>query len=89
MGFYEDGRPCEVFFKTGQAGSTTRGYTDALGITVSHYLQLGGPPKAIIAKLRHTQFDPCGYVTDAPLGIEYVSSPADALAQLLEKLTEE
>ena len=86
VGRYADGRICEVFFQTGQAGSTSRGYTDVLAITVSHYLQLGGSVQAIIDKYRHTEFQPRGHVTVCALDIEYVTSPADALAQVLQKL---
>ena len=86
VGYYDDGRPCEVFIRTGKAGQTLRGYTDALGIVISHYLQIGGDVVTIADKLSGSLFDPSGPVTGAPLGIDRASSPVDALAQLLLKL---
>lgn len=86
VGFYADGRVCDVFISASKTGSDIRAILDVLAITASMYLQMGGSSLELAAKLRHSRFEPSGPVENPEdsIGIETVSSVADALAQLLE-----
>jgi len=85
IGFYPDGRVCDVFISSSKTGSDMRAILDTLAITASMYLQMGGSVQELAAKLRHTKFEPSGPVENPEgSGVETVSSVADALAQLLE-----
>lgn len=62
---FEDGRPGAIFIDVGQAGSTLRGFINALAITMSVSLQHGTPLDIIVSKLANMQFEPYG-ITDDP-----------------------
>ena len=62
---FEDGRPGAIFIDVGQAGSTLRGFINALAITMSVALQHGTPLDIIVSKLANMQFEPYG-ITDDP-----------------------
>ena len=61
VGFYEDGRPGEVFIKMAKKGSTVRGLTDSIGILTSLALQHGVPLELLAAKFENTRFEPLGW----------------------------
>lgn len=61
VGFYEDGRPGEVFIKMAKKGSTVRGLTDSIGILTSVALQHGVPLELLVAKFENTRFEPLGW----------------------------
>ncbi len=52
VGFYEDGRPGEVFLKAGKQGTTIRDMFDALATVLSVSMQHGVPLKAFPIKGR-------------------------------------
>jgi len=60
VGFYEDGRPGELFIHMDRVGSLIHGLLDALAVTTSIGLQYGVPLSACVEKWRHTRFEPAG-----------------------------
>ena len=65
LGFYEDGKPGELFLHMDQSGSTLDGFADAWSTAFSMCLQLGAPMKSLIKKFGHQDFEPRG-MTDNP-----------------------
>jgi len=85
-GFYEDGRPGEIFLKMGKEGSTLGGLLDAVGILSSIAFQHGVPLRAIAHKLEHTRFEPSGFTKDKH--IKEASSIVDYVFRWLTHLFE-
>ncbi len=84
VGRRADGSICDVFINTGKKeGSGIQGWASALGLVASHFIQLGGDVRVIAEALRHTSFEPAGYVNPPVMGIEEVDSIVDAFAQFL------
>ena len=83
VGFYKDGKPGELFIKTGKWGSTLNGLLDTIGIEVSIHLQYGIPLEKLSRKLRGLKFDPYG-PTDDP-NIPECSSIVDYIFTWMEK----
>ena len=81
LGYFEDGRPGELFFTLHKAGSVEHGMCHALGLVISLALQSGVPLSSIANKLTGLQFEPRGFTgaTDIPL----VTSIADYLGKWL------
>ena len=78
VGFYENGKPGELFVKMAKEGSTIGGLMDAFGITVSMALQWGVPLDALAKKLSFTHFEPAGetdnlLLPDARSIIDYIA----------------
>ena len=56
IGFYEDGRPGEIFITTAKEGSTVSGLMDCFATAVSLALQYGVPLDLPCSKFSHTRF---------------------------------
>jgi len=81
VGWFDDGRPGEVFLRVAKAGSTLGGLLDALAVTTSLALQYGAPLDDLIRHWRGTRFEPAGPTGDPAMPM--ASSLVDALAQRL------
>ena len=83
IGFYDDGRPGEIFLRTSREGSTIKGLLDSIAILISLNLQHGVPLKSIVDKLRYGRFEPFGFTGNPE--IPQASSLLDYIGQYLEK----
>jgi ribonucleoside-diphosphate reductase alpha chain len=74
VGFYEDGRPGELFITMAKEGSTIGGIMDAFGTAISIGLQYGVPLNVLVEKFSHSRFDPSGFTKnpDIPLASSIV-----------------
>jgi len=84
VGEYEDGTPGEIFIHMDKEGSTLSGFADAWAVMASVSLQYGVPISAIVAKFKHTRFEPQG-LTDRPDIRPMATSVLDYVAHWLEK----
>lgn len=82
VGFYDDGRPGEVFLRFGPQGSTESGFCDVWGRAFSLLLQYGVPLPELAHKFRGFDFEPQGF-TDHPT-IHRASSVVDYAVRFLE-----
>jgi ribonucleoside-diphosphate reductase alpha chain len=92
VGFFDDGRPGELFITMAKEGSTVGGLMDAIGTLVSMGLQYGVPLDVFVNKFAHSRFEPSGFTKnpDIPiaksitdyifrwLGIQYVPGYREA-----------
>lgn len=83
VGFYDDGRPGEVFLKVAKEGSTLGGLMDGIGVLTSLGLQYGVPLEVMARKLKHTQFEPSGFTKNPD--IKEASSILDYIFTWLEQ----
>jgi ribonucleoside-diphosphate reductase alpha chain len=81
LGFYDDGRPGEIFVKMAKEGSTISGLIDALCTGVSIALQYGIPLEVFIRKHINTKFDPSGWTNNE--NIRHASSVIDYIFRWL------
>ena len=77
VGFYEDGRPGEVFLRMSKEGSVISGLMDTIATMTSVALQYGVPLESLVEKFIHKRFEPSGYTNnkDIPIAksiIDYV-----------------
>ncbi len=77
VGFYDDGRPGEVFVNMAKEGSTIGGLMDTIGVLTSLALQYGVPLDALVRKFEHTRFEPNGFTRnrDIPMAksvVDYI-----------------
>jgi len=75
VGFFEDGRPGEIFITFDEAGSTLDGFADSWAIAVSMLLQSGWSLAALAEKFGYQGFEPSGR-TEAP-GVGLARSVVD------------
>lgn len=80
VGFYEDGRPGELFVRLGKHGDTTGGLLSALAIVISIALQYGIPADVLCRKLIGMRFAPSGRTKPA---MGDVKSLVDIIARVL------
>jgi ribonucleoside-diphosphate reductase alpha chain len=94
VGFFDDGRPGELFITMAKEGSTVGGLMDVVGTLVSMGLQYGVPLDVFVNKFAHSRFEPAGFTKnpDIPiaksitdyifrwLGIEFVPGYREANA---------
>lgn len=59
-GFYEDGRPGELFIHMAKEGSTIGGLMNTIAVLTSLALQYGVPIDALARKFEHAKFEPSG-----------------------------
>jgi ribonucleoside-diphosphate reductase alpha chain len=83
VGLFPSGRPGELFVTMAKEGSTLSGLMDAFASVVSMALQYGMPLEVLVAKLRHTRYEPHGFTTNPQ--IRMASSLTDYIAQWLER----
>lgn len=67
VGFYEDGRPGEVFIKIAKHGSTISGLLDTIAVLTSLALQYGVPVEVLAHKFEFTRFEPSGWTKNPQL----------------------
>ena len=67
VGFYEDGRPGEVFIKIAKHGSTISGLLDTIAVLTSLDFQYGVPVEALAHKFEFTRFEPSGWTKNPEL----------------------
>ena len=67
VGFYDDGRPGEVFIKISKHGSTISGLLDTIAVLTSLALQYGVPVEALAHKFQFTRFEPSGWTKNPEL----------------------
>jgi ribonucleoside-diphosphate reductase alpha chain len=75
VGFYEDGRPGELFIKIAKHGSTIAGLLDTVAVLTSIALQYGVPIEALARKFEFTRFEPSGWTKNPEL--RHVNSIVD------------
>jgi ribonucleoside-diphosphate reductase alpha chain len=75
VGFYDDGRPGELFIRMAKDGSTVGGTMDVVATLASMCLQYGVPLEVLCAKFAHVRFEPSGFTRDPAVGM--ASSLAD------------
>ncbi len=83
VGFYEDGRPGEIFITVDKEGSFAKGLADSLARQASTALQCGTPISEVVKSLRYMNFPPKGQVTGS-MHVKECRSIVDAIAQELE-----
>ncbi len=91
VGFYDDGKPGEIFVTMSKVGSTINGLVDAWASSVSLNLQYGIPVEVLFRKFRHQKFEPSGFVKNEQGGeldkratiIRTASSIVDYVAQYM------
>lgn len=81
-GEWADGTPGELFVDWGKQGSTLRGITSSLSISISQALQHGVPLARIVKALRGHTFEPRGMVTGHE-NIKMATSVIDAIVRVL------
>jgi ribonucleoside-diphosphate reductase alpha chain len=81
VGFYEDGRPGEVFLKIAKHGSTISGLLDTIAVLTSMALQYGVPVETLARKFEFTRFEPSGWTKNPDL--RRVNSVVDYLFRWL------
>ncbi len=69
VGFYEDGRPGEVFITMAKEGSTIGGLMDVIGTAISIGLQYGVPLEVFANKFAHSRFEPSGFTKNPDIPI--------------------
>lgn len=67
VGFYDDGRPGEVFIKIAKHGSTISGLLDTIALLTSLALQYGVPIETLARKFEFTRFEPAGWTKNPQL----------------------
>ena len=80
----QEGRPIELFAALGKAGSCDFAYMESMTRLVSIGLQWSVPVKEIIRQLKSITCHP--FMVGSP---EETTSPADAIARVLERYTKE
>lgn len=91
IGFYDDGKPGEIFLTMSKVGSTINGLVDAWASSVSINMQYGIPVDVLFRKFRHQKFEPSGFVKNELGGeldkkgsiIRTASSIVDYVAQYM------
>ena len=69
VGFYDDGRPGELFITMAKEGSTVGGLMDVVGTLVSMGLQYGVPLEVFVNKFAHSRFEPAGFTKNPEIPI--------------------
>jgi ribonucleoside-diphosphate reductase alpha chain len=81
VGFFEDGRPGEIFINMAKEGSTIGGLMDTIGILTSMALQYGVPLEVLVRKFEHVRFEPSGFTSNPD--IPYAKSIVDYIFRWL------
>ena len=69
VGFFDDGRPGELFVTMAKEGSTIGGLMDTIGTLVSMGLQYGVPLSVFVNKFAHQRFEPAGFTKNPDIPI--------------------
>ncbi len=81
VGYFDDGRPGEIFVKIAQHGSTISGLLDTIAVLTSIALQYGVPIETLVHKFEFTRFEPSGWTKNSEL--RHVHSIVDYLFRWL------
>jgi ribonucleoside-diphosphate reductase alpha chain len=82
IGFFEDGRPGELFIRMNKQGSTMSGIMSAVSVLTSLCLQYNVPLEVLISKFEGVSFEPAG-ITPNP-EIPKVASVLDYVFRYLK-----
>jgi ribonucleoside-diphosphate reductase alpha chain len=69
VGFYNDGRPGELFITMAKEGSTVGGLMDVVGTCISLGLQYGVPLQVFVDKFAHSRYEPAGFTKNPDIPI--------------------
>jgi ribonucleoside-diphosphate reductase alpha chain len=75
VGFYNDGRPGEIFINMTREGSTVGGMLDCIAALTSIALQSGTELKDLVHKFAYARFEPSGHSSNDVIG--YATSIVD------------
>lgn len=64
VGFYDDGRPGELFLRMAKPGSMVSGLLDSFATSISFLLQYGVPLSELIRKFEGVKFSPAGLTSN-------------------------
>src|SRR5262245_7831056 len=67
VGYFDDGRPGEVFVKIAKHGSTISGLVDTIAVLTSTALQYGVPVETLARQFAFTRVDPSGLTSNPDL----------------------
>lgn len=81
---YEDGSLAEVWITGPKEGNLSSGLFHSISILMSYLLQLGVSPEYLVEKFKGMNFTPSGYCSCTVDGINFVSSPIDAIVKVIE-----
>jgi ribonucleoside-diphosphate reductase alpha chain len=84
VGLYEDGSPGEIFIRADKVGTFMSGALDTVAMMFSLALQNGVSLELLTSKMRHSRFQPSGFMPKDP-EFKSCSSPFDLVAQWLIK----
>lgn len=82
-GVYADGKLGEIFIHADKVGSFVSGMLDGFAVVFSLGLQHGIPLETLTSKLRHTKFEPNGFLPKDP-DIKSCSSALDLITNWLD-----
>ena len=80
---FPDGRPCEIFLRTGKQGSTVDGLLGTIATLTSVALQSGVELRSLVDKFAHSKFEPAGW-TQGETPIKQAKSLVDYVFRWLE-----
>jgi len=69
VGFFDDGKPGEIFIKMAKEGSTISGLMDTIATLTSLALQYGVPLEALVRKFEHVRFEPAGFTKNPDIPV--------------------
>lgn len=69
VGFFDDGKPGELFCTMAKEGSTISGLMDAFATAISLSLQYGVPLRVLVEKFSHMRFEPSGFTKNSHIPI--------------------
>lgn len=64
VGFYDDGRPGELFLRMAKPGSMVSGLLDSFATSISYLLQYGVPLSELVRKFEAVKFSPNGMTSN-------------------------
>jgi len=82
VGFYDDGRPGEVYLQVDEKGTTLSGFCICCGVLMSLCLQSGVPLSKLHEKLSFQEFEPMGMTDDK--NIPFARSVIDYAARWMQ-----
>lgn len=71
VGFYDDGRPGELFINMTREGSTLGGTLDAVAALTSIAMQNGVELEQLVHKFAFSRFEPSGHSSNSQIGFAY------------------
>jgi ribonucleoside-diphosphate reductase alpha chain len=82
VGFYDDGRPGELFLRMAKPGSMVSGLLDSFATSISYLLQYGVPLSELVRKFEAVKFSPNGITANPE--IMFATSIIDYLFKWLK-----